>query len=119
MATVACLIPTPFLLTLIGTGVVSIYMGLCVAAIVGRRTCATAHSAYRMPWYPVPPLLGVAALLLVLYANSQDKAVGRPSLLALVAIIGLTAAYYALVFRRRGQWVLRGPEASTGKQALP
>jgi hypothetical protein len=59
----------------------------------------------------------VAALLLVLYASYQDEAVGRPSLLALIAIIGLAAAYYALVFRRRGQWVLRGPEASTGQRA--
>jgi hypothetical protein len=62
-------------------------------------------------------LLGVAALLLVLYANYQDEAVGRPSLIVLIAVIGLAAAYYALVFRRRGQWLLRGPEASTGQQA--
>ena len=37
---------------------------LCLAAIAGRRTGSTAHGAYRMPLYPLPPLLGLAALII-------------------------------------------------------
>jgi amino acid transporter len=118
LATAACLLPHRFLLILIGTSLVAVYMALCLAAIVGRRTGSTAHSQYRMPWYPLPPLAGLAALLFVLYANYLDEEVGRPSLVAVVIMLVVAAVYYLLVLRRRGPWVLRGHE-DEAPPALP
>jgi amino acid transporter len=117
---------TGALLSFLAAAVIAVFMAFVYAelasaypltggeyAIVGRQTLATAHASYRMPCYPLPPLLGLAALLLVLYANYLDQAVGRPSLLALGTTMGLAFLYDAWVFRRRTPRVLREPEPET------
>ncbi len=106
----ACFIPFHLLLVMNGTGVVAIYALLCLAVIAGRRTGATAHGAWRMPLYPVAPILGLATLVYVLYANWLDPDVGRPSLVATMATIVLAAIYYLVMRRRRGAgWAMVGP----------
>jgi L-asparagine transporter-like permease len=82
---------------------------MAFAALVGRRTGATAHAPYRMPLFPLAPIVTVAALAYVFWTSWFDLDTGRPGLLATVAQMLLSAAYYILVVKRRGPWIVRDP----------
>ena len=111
LSSLACFIDINLLLVITGTSLVVIYASLCVAALMGRRKGMTAKKQlYRMPLYPLPPLLALGMLGYVIYANYLDEAIGRPSLIATIGLILLSAGYYSLILRRKGKWVLRGPE---------
>ncbi len=92
---------------LTGASLIVVYAALCVAAILGRHNGFTAHAVYRMRWFPIPPLLALAALGYVTYQTARDPVIGRPSLLVTLGILVLAGIYYAV---RRREWVLRGPE---------
>jgi len=105
-----CFVPFHLLLVLNGTGVVVLYALLCLAVIVARHSGATAHAAFRMPLYPLAPILGLASLIYVLWANWQDPDLGRPSLIATLVMTALAVAYYLIMRRRRGaEWAMAGP----------
>ena len=109
LAASLCLVPQYTLTVLTGTTIVVVYGALCVSALVGRRTGRTAHAQYRMPLHPWPSVLGLMGLGYVIYASALDPDVGRPSLWATALVITVSAAYYWLVLRRRGAWVLHQP----------
>jgi amino acid transporter len=114
-AIAACFIPFHALLVLNGTQVVVMYALLCLAAIAGRRSGSTAHAAYRMPFYPVAPALGLLSLAYVLYADWIDREIGRPSLIATAVMMVLAGLYYFAMRRRRGPtWAMSGPVAEEG-----
>jgi amino acid transporter len=104
-----CFLPLTLLLVLSGTGLVAIYAGIAVAAMIGRRTGATAHAAYRMPLYPLAPVVTLVALGYVAWTSWLDLEEGRPGLLMTAAQIALSAAYYWFVLRRRGSWTATLP----------
>jgi amino acid transporter len=106
LALIACNVDLNILLVLTGTGLVVIYAALCVAVIVGRKNGATSHAHYKMPIYPLPPILALIALAYVVYANFADAEIGRPSLIATAAIMAFAALYYLTILKRRGPWVL-------------
>ncbi|MBW4721982.1 APC family permease [Saccharothrix obliqua] len=108
-ATLLCFVDEDFLLVVTATSIVAVYAALCLAVVAGRRNGSTAHAAYRMPLFPVAPVLALAALAYVVWQNAVDPVVGRPSLAITVGICVVSASYYLLVVRRRGAWVLRGP----------
>ncbi len=110
LACLLCFVSLGLLLVLTGTAIVVVYGALCVAAIAGRRTGSTAHAAYRMPLFPWPPVVALIVLAYVVYTNLMDPQTGQPSLIATACIIVVSALYYRLVLRRRGDWVLREPE---------
>lgn len=66
-ALAGCLLDQKLLVILLGNGNVALYAGLCIACIVGRRSGATAHAGYRMPLFPFPPLVALAALAAVVW----------------------------------------------------
>jgi len=105
-----CFLGLQLLLVLTGTGIAIIYAAMCIAAIAGRRSNASNHAAYRMPFYPFWPVLGLLALAYVLYTSAFDPEVGRPSLIANAVVILVALGYYAVMFRRKGSWTLRDPE---------
>lgn len=105
-----CFLPLTLLLVLSGAGLVAIYAGIAVAAVVGRRSGATAHALYRMPLYPLPPFVTLVALGYVVWTSWLDLAEGRPGLIATAAQIVASAAYYWFVVRRRGDWRVHVPE---------
>ncbi len=109
-ATVLCFVDKDFLLVVTATSIVAVYAALCLAVLNGRRNKSTAHAAYRMPWFPIAPVLALAALAYVVWQNAMDPVIGRPSLAITVGIGVVSALYYVLVLRRRGSWELRGPE---------
>jgi len=98
----ACFLPMTLLLLLSGTGLIAVYAGIALAAIMGRRNGTTSHAAYRMPLHPIAPFLTLTALAYVIVMNWQDAEEGRTSLIATVAQIAISLAYYYLVLRRRG-----------------
>jgi len=109
-AIAACFIPFHLLLVMNGAGVVVMYALLCLGAIAGRRTGSTAHAAWKMPLHPLAPTLVLATLGYVLYTDWLDRDVGRPSLIATLAMVALAIVYYAVMRRRRGAaWVMSGP----------
>jgi amino acid transporter len=104
-----CFVDLRWLEILSGTGLVAIYAGIAVAAIVGRRRGTLAHAAYRMPLYPLAPAVTLAALAYVAWTSWLDADGGRWALIATAAQVAASLAYYALVLRRRG-WAVRLPE---------
>ncbi len=110
LAALLCFVPLALLLVITGTAIVVVYGALCVAVIAGRRTGSTAHAAYRMPFYPWPPVIALLMLVYVIYTNLIDPKAGQPSLVATLVTIAVSALYYRFVLARRGAWVLREPE---------
>ncbi|ONF73567.1 APC family permease [Amycolatopsis keratiniphila] len=106
VAALLCFVDPKLLLVVTSTSIVAVYAALCLGAIVGRRTGATAHAKYRMPWFPVAPVLALGVLVFVVYQNVLDPSVGRPSLIVTACVALLSIAYYVLVLRRRGGWKL-------------
>jgi amino acid transporter len=113
----SCFIPLDLLLVLSGAGIAVTYLAIALAAIVGRRTGATGHAHYRMPLFPLAPVVTVVALGYVFWTNWQDGDVGRPGMIATAAQMIASAAYYLLVLKRRGPWVPHDP-LEAGDEAL-
>ena len=102
------------LLVASGTALMVVYGYLCVAVIAGRRDGATAHALYKMPLYPLPPVLALVAFAYIIFTNVTNPETGLTSFLATAAILIVSALYYQLVLRKRGKWVLRGPVDEQG-----
>jgi amino acid transporter len=107
LSAAACFIDLNTLFRLTGSSLIVVYAALCLGVIAGRRNGSTEHGAYRMPWYPVPPVLAIAGMAYVTWQTSKDSVIGRPSLYVTLGVLAAAAIYY--VFRRR-EWTLRGPE---------
>jgi amino acid transporter len=106
---VCCFISLKFLLILNGGGLIVTYAAISLGAIAGRRNGSSDHGPYRMPLFPLAPVFTLLALAYVVYANWQDVDEGRPGMIATGAQIVLAAAYYWVLVRRRGAWVVRDP----------
>jgi amino acid transporter len=105
-----CLMDLDTLVMLTANGLVLVYAGVSLAVIAGRLNGRTKGGGYRMPWFPLAPVCALAALAAVAIADLSDAKVGRPSLIANLAVMILAAAYYAVYLRRRGGWALRGAD---------
>jgi amino acid transporter len=105
-----CLLPLDMLVMVTGAGLVVIYAGVAFAVLMGRWKRTTDVGHYRMPLYPLWPVLALIALAGVTVADIMDPAVGRPSLIANLVVMGVSAAYYLLYLKRRGGWMLRGAD---------
>ena len=106
----ACFLGLQLLLVVTGTSIAIVYAVMCIAAIVGRRSGASHHAAYRMPLYPLWPVLGLLALTYIFYTSALDPSVGQQSLITNAAVIVVSLIYYAVVHHRKGGWTLRGPD---------
>ena len=104
-----CLLGLQWLLVITGTGIALIYAAVCIAAIAGRTTGTTKHAVYRMPLYPLWPVLGLLALAYVFYTSAIDPDIGRPSLLINSVVMVVALAYYGLRLRRKGNFAFRDP----------
>lgn len=110
LAILACLINENVLFVVTGTGLIAVYGGLCLAVIIGRINKSTAHGQYRMPLFPVAPIVALLVMLYVIYASWLDPVIGRPSLFTTLGIGVVAVLYYVFIVRRRGTWVLKGPD---------
>lgn len=110
LAILACLINENILFVVTGTGLIVVYGGLCLAVIIGRFNKTTSHGQYRMPLFPIAPIVALLVMLYVIYASWLDPVIGRPSLFTTLGICIISVLYYVFVVRRRGMWVLQGPD---------
>lgn len=106
---VLCLLPLRLLEVWSGAGLIAIYAGIAAAVIVGRRKGLLAQAPYRMPLYPLAPVVTIAALAAIGWATWLDPDEGRPAILATLGQIAVAAGYYLIVLRRRG-WSATLPE---------
>jgi len=109
---VMCFLGLDLILMLTGTGIVIVYIGVCLAAIFGRRTGTSSAAVYKMPLYPLWPVVGLVALAYVLYTSALDPVLGRPSLIINGVIAALSILYYRLILARNRDWVLSEPGES-------
>lgn len=100
-----CLLPLKLLLMLSGSGVTLIYISLSAACLLRGRGRA-AQPGWRLPLWPLPPLVALALLLAVAAASLKD---GWVSFAVSLACAAAAAVYYALVLKPRGNWRLGGP----------
>jgi amino acid transporter len=93
------------IITLTGATLVLNYALVAVGAIVGRATGATAGSPYRMPAWPLPPVLAIAALVYITTKQTQKSLL----VTGVTMLIGLI--YWAVVIRpQKGRaWNLKDP----------
>lgn len=91
------------LVNLTGASLVADYALIAIAALVARPVGATAHSSYKMPFWPLPPLLALASLS---YVFTQQT---RPLLEATLITMGIGFVYWAVVIlpQRGRAWTLR------------
>jgi amino acid transporter len=106
LSAAACFIDMNLLFVVTGTSLIVIYALLCVAVIFGRYNGTTAQGHYRMPFFPVPAVIGLLALIYIAYQNFMDEAFGRPSLEATGIIMLVAAIYYGVFLARRKDWQL-------------
>lgn len=79
--------------------------------LAGRRSGRTGTDAYRTPWFPLIPLLGVGIVIGEVIVLWLDADMGRKSLLICTGVYVLAFFYYRFVLRRRPEgWVMTGPE---------
>ena len=93
------------LITLTGASLVLEYGLISIAALVGRQGGATASSPYRMPAWPIPPLVALIALV---YITTQQTST---ALLVTGGTILIGLVYWAVViYPQRGRaWNLKEP----------
>ena len=94
-------------LSLVGERVLLVFLSgdvfttllISLAVLVGRRKGRTGMR-FRAPLYPLIPLFGIVLTVVFSYTDWIDKDAGRPSILVLSAVFGLSLLYYRL---RRGR----------------
>jgi amino acid transporter len=110
LALAGCLLDPKILVLILGNANVALYAALCLAVLKGRRSGATRHSGYLMPFYPLPPILVLIALAAIIWFDLHDVA-GAKGLAATALTVMFGLIYYALVLRRSAAWAYRGPSA--------
>ncbi|NNN09711.1 MAG: APC family permease [Acidimicrobiaceae bacterium] len=101
------------LVNLTGASLVADYAFIAIAALVGRPTGATVKSSYKMPLWPLPPVLALASLAYVF--TQQTSLLLRVTLITMA--VGLV--YWAIVIlpQRGKAWNLRDATLDEGDQA--
>lgn len=104
----AVFIPLSWLITATGGSVAVIYLVVGVSALRLRRPGIASSRGYRMPLWPLPPLLLVAGMVYVCVQVARDA----PSQLAvsLATMVAGAVYYLAYIHPRRGdRWTLPDP----------
>lgn len=104
LGAILCLtVPLDTLVNLTGASLVADYALIAVAALVARITRATAHSPYRMPIWPLPPLLALGSLAYVF--TQQSNLLLEVTLITMA--IGLVYWLVVILPQRGKAWNLR------------
>jgi amino acid transporter len=102
---VLCFVPVDTLNGVTGVAVVALYLSVAAAALGARRAAHRKPHVWRMPAWPVVPVLAVAALLYILVEQSALD-------LGITAGVLLVSALYwwGYLRRRPGRWVVTVPQ---------
>ena len=93
------------IIVLTGATLVLNYALVALGALVGRMTGATDHSPYRMPWWPLPPVLAIGSLVYITTKQTHKSL----EVTGITMLIGLV--YWAIViWPQKGRaWNLKDP----------
>lgn len=100
LAVAACFVPIDVLLNATGSTLAFSYGFIAVAALVVRRRAAQTTGGFQMPFWPLPPLLSLVAILAIFVLGLMDP----NQWLSLGIAIGIIATgfiYYAVYLRPR------------------
>lgn len=88
-----------------GATLVANYALVALGALVGRATGATSDSPYKMPFWPLPPLLAIGALV---YVTTKQT---HTALVVTGVTIAIGVIYYLIVLLPQGDkaWLMRQP----------
>ncbi|OYY72403.1 APC family permease [Sphingomonas sp. 28-63-12] len=114
-----CFVPLSVLVMISGSNVAMGYGLVALSLIVGRRTGATAKSAWAMPLHPIGPVIVILTVLWLLFTALSDEQTGRPGVVAILGILAVGALYYQLVVRRGAAWAHHDPEEEEDIIASP
>jgi amino acid transporter len=112
------------LIKLTGTSMVVSYSFVAVSALIARASGATNHGPYKMPWWPLVPILAILALVYVV--TQQPWELLRITIIELG--VGLSWWLLFVMPRRHEVWLLKQPaldsaesttEASIAASAAP
>jgi amino acid transporter len=104
----ASFIPLEWLITATGASVVAIYLAVAVAALRLRRPGARSSAGYRMPLWPLPPVVVIALMAYVTYQLAMS-ALSQLIVAVATIVIGIVY-YYAFIHPRRDErWLLADP----------
>lgn len=108
-----CLLDSHVLVVFVSGLVVYSLALVSVAVLIGRRTGLTGQpGSWRSPLFPLAPILGLLLAVAFAVADLLDADVGRPSLLALGALIAAALFWHRFVLNRRpGGWAPRLPDS--------
>ncbi|HEX9030892.1 MAG TPA: APC family permease [Streptosporangiaceae bacterium] len=104
-AVVAAIVPIGSLITATGATLVALYLIVALSAIVGRRNGTTAHARYKMPAWPLAPVIVILTLGYVTYQLWQ----GNPwqVIIAAGALAVGYGYYYAYLHpQRETRWTM-------------
>jgi amino acid transporter len=103
-----CILPLSALVPLLSFTTLANWVLLSLACIVGRRRGATGTSGlYRSQLFPLPQVFTIIAVIGLTVLVWRDPINGRPGVIAIAAVIVLSAIYHAFVLDRRvGGWTL-------------
>lgn len=105
-------IPLSWLITASGASVAIIYLVVGACALRLRRPGRTVSGGFRMPWWPLPPILLVVGMVLVCVQTVRD-APGQIAISVVTLLVGV-AYYYGFIHPRRGErWTLPDPVQET------
>lgn len=93
------------LITLTGASLVLNYAMIAVASLVGRSSGAVGNGHYRMPGWPIPPLIALGALV---YITTEQTAIAL-TVTGLTALISIIYYVVYLLPRRGTAWEMRMP----------
>ena len=93
------------IIVLTGATLVLNYALVALGALIGRATGATDGSPYRMPWWPLPPLLAIGSLVYITTKQTHKSL----EVTGITMLIGLV--YWAVViWPQKGRaWNLKDP----------
>jgi amino acid transporter len=100
-----CFVPIDTLSGVTGVTVAAMYLGMAFAALVGRRGGHKSRSAWRMPWWPVLPVLVAVGLLYVLVEQTVLD------LVITAAVLLVATLYWQFYLRPRlhDRWIVTVP----------
>jgi len=106
-ATILCFLSNIVaVVTFVSVLTILIYVFVGVATIVSRQRDKTSHRSFRLPLYPVPPLLAILGAVLALSQQAHKDLVA----VVVIYLLGLAYYFFYLRSRREAMSALRVPQ---------
>ncbi|WP_437299761.1 amino acid permease C-terminal domain-containing protein [Sorangium sp. So ce426] len=99
VATLSALLPLRILAELVNIGTLLAFLFVCAAVQIMRRTAPDAPRPFRVPLYPLTPILGIVICLLLMFSLPTENwlRLGAWLLLGLAICFGYSRKHSAIM----------------------